>query len=146
MPGIDGGFPPQDIVYNPHNSNYYIYGYRKVLVCDVDMNVIKTLEISNFDNFSGFYSDYDQKMICVHPTENKAYCLTLEGVLVEIDQYYNLTELTPSVPDVLIERGSMFCKEVGNSTHIWYYLKVLDEDEDQNTRVTNIQLKPGAAL
>jgi len=146
MPGVDGGFLPQDIVFNPHNGNYYIYGYRKVLVCDVDMNVIKTLEISNLNNFSGFYSDYNQKMICVHPNQNKVYCLTLEGVLIEIDQYYNVSEFAPAVPNVLIERGSMFCTEAGNSTHIWYFFQVLDADEDQNTLVYKYSTDAGGNL
>ena len=146
MPGVDGGFLPQDIVFNPHNGNYYIYGYRKVLVCDADLNVIKTLEISKLDNFLGFYSDYDQKMICVHPTQNKVYCLTLEGVLVEIDQYYNLSELTPSVPDALIERGSMFCLIDGNNANIWFYLQVLDENEDQNTLLYKYSTAAGGTL
>jgi len=136
MPGVDGGFLPQDIVFNPHNGNYYIYGYRKVLVCDVDMNVIKTLEISNLDNFSGFYSDYDQRMICVHPDVNKVYCLTLEGVLLEIDQYYNVSELAPALPNVLIERGAMFCMEVSTNNYaIWYYLMYINQNEDRKTRL-----------
>ncbi len=146
MPGVDGGFLPQDIVFNPHNGNYYIYGYRRVLVCDVDMNVIKTLEISNLDNFLGFYSDYHRQMICVHPTENKVYCLTLEGALVEIDQYYNVNELTPSVSDVFIERGSMFCLIDGNNTNVWFYLQVLDENEDQNTLLYKYSTAAGGTL
>jgi len=133
MPNIDGGFLPQDIVFNPHNGNYYIYGYRKVLVCDADMNVIKTLEISNLDNFSGFYSDYHQRMICVHPSQNKVYCLTLEGVLLEIDQYYNVIELTDPISNIFIQRASMLYCDVDNS--IWYYILMIDENSNSKTQI-----------
>ncbi len=109
--------------------------YPVVLVCDVDMNVIKTLEISNFDKFSGLYSDYDQKMICVYPSENKVFYLTLEGVLVSIDQYYNITELADPNTDLFIERGSMLFLADESNTYVWYYLQVLDDEEDQNTFV-----------
>ena len=145
MPGVDGGFLPQDIVFNPHNGNYYIYGYRKVLVCDVDLNVILTLEISNLDNFSGFYSDYHQQMICVHPDVNKVYCLTLEGVLVEIDQYYNVTELTSAISCALVEKGSMIFKKISSNNYvICYYLNYIDQNNAMKTSL--FKYVPGGSL
>ncbi|OYT14280.1 MAG: hypothetical protein B6I19_00885, partial [Bacteroidetes bacterium 4572_114] len=33
LPGNDGGFLPKDVVFNTHNDKYYIYGFRKIMIC-----------------------------------------------------------------------------------------------------------------
>ncbi len=133
MPGIDGGFLPQDIVLSPHNGHYYIYGYRKVMICNADMEPVKTLDISNTDDFSTFYSDYHQRRIFVHPDLNMVYCLTVKGVLISIDQYFNTDELTDPIINCFIERSSIIYQGVEGDESIWYYFNLEDENLNQKT-------------
>lgn len=133
LPGSDGGFLPQDVVYNTHNSKYYIYGFRKIMVCDANMQPVKTIDISNVDGFSTFYSDYHERRIFVHPTQNMVYGMTINGALFSIDQYYNLEWLTDPISDYLIERASMVYYSTGGVIH--FYFQLTDEDGINYTRV-----------
>jgi hypothetical protein len=123
LPGSDGGFLPQDVVYNTHNSKYYIYGFRKIMVCDANMQPVKTIDISNVDGFSSFYSDYHERRIFVHPTQNIVYGMTINGALFSIDQYYNLQTLTEPIGDYLIERSSMIYRESDNTILYYFYVE-----------------------
>jgi len=145
LPGDTGGFLPQDVVYNPHNNKYYIYGYRKIMICDANMQPVKTIDISDVDRFSTFSSDYHERRIFVHPTQNKVYGMTINGAMFSIDQYYNKVELTDPIGDYLIERSSMIYSESDNT--IWYYFYVKDENMNDKTflykfAISNSQLSP----
>ncbi len=145
LPGDNGGFLPQDVVFNSHNGKYYIYGYRKIMICDENMQVVKTIDISDVDGFSAFYSDYHERRIFVHPTQNKVYGLTINGALFSIDQYYNRQFLTSPIGNFLIERSSLIFRESDNT--IWYYFYVKDETMTDKTllykyALSNSQLSP----
>lgn len=149
LPGDNGGFLPQDVVYNPHNNKYYIYGYRKIMICDANMQPVKTIDISDVDRFSTFYSDYHERRIFVHPTQNKVYGMTINGAMFSIDQYYNKVELTDPIGDYLIERSSMIYRESDNT--IWYYFYVKDENMNDKTflykfAISNSQLSPSVPI
>jgi hypothetical protein len=141
VPGAYGGFLPQDIVFNPHNSMYYVYGYRKVLICNENLVPEKTIGISNRDDFAAFYSDYHQQMIDVNPTSNEVYCLTLEGSLIVIDEFYNKTVLVPPIENATVLRASMKYCPLDNS--VVYFLLFTDEDGNLKTEVLKYMLTDG---
>ena len=141
VPGEYGGFLPQDIVHNPHNNKYYVYGYRKVLICNDSLDPEKTIHISNRDDFSVFYSDYHQQMIDVNPTANEVFCLTLEGSLIKIDQYFNKTVLVPPILNLTVLRATMKYCPLDNS--LLYYLVTTDQNGYVKTILKKYELSDG---
>jgi len=142
LPGTGGGFLPQDIVFNPHNRYYYIYGFRKVMVCDENLEIIKTLDISDIDDFSTFYSDFDERRIVVDPNNNMVYCLTVDGVLISIDQNFNTLELSNPIGNYLIERSSMiFCNQ---ENALYYYFYFRDANLNEFTKIYKYNLGDGS--
>ena len=133
MPGADGGFLPQDIIFNPYNSKYYIYGYRKMTICNSDLEPEKTIEVSDIDNFSPFYSDYHQNTIDLNVSTGEVFCLGLNGELIVVDQQLNRNTLVDPIENTIILRASMKYYSFDNS--ILYFLLVINQNGTLETKI-----------
>jgi hypothetical protein len=138
MPGTDGGFLPQDVLYNPHNGKYYIYGFRKVMVCNADLQPEQTIDICDVDNFLAFYSDYQQPMIAVNSTNNEVYCLTMLGELLALDALHNKTQLVPPMESGVVQGASlMYCSA---DASILYFMVVANPNGSIKTVLNKYSL------
>ncbi|MFA5478349.1 MAG: hypothetical protein WC271_16780, partial [Bacteroidales bacterium] len=142
LPDTDGGFLPQDVLYNPHNGKYYIYGFRKVMVCNADLQPEQTIDICDVDNFLAFYSDYQQPMIAVNSSTNEVYCLTMLGELLALDAFHNKTQLVPPLQNGVVQRASlMYCSA---DASILYFMVVIGSDGTIKTVLNKYSLTDGA--
>jgi len=89
VPNELGGCLPTSVCYNSSNNKYYFYGGRRIIIVDGDTNeILDTINISETGNI-GSDSHIEiltvQRRLVYNPIENKIYCITDEGKLVEID-------------------------------------------------------------
>jgi len=89
VPNELGGCLPTSVCYNSNNNKYYFYGGRRIIIVDGDTNeILDTINISETGNI-GSDSHIElltiQRRLVYNPTENKIYCITDGGELIEIN-------------------------------------------------------------